>query len=66
MTAGSSADSAAGTVPPPLLKTSSAADVHLWDRISRASCRRFVFPCASEDESSPQLQEEERTVRQGG
>ena len=65
MTAGSSADSAAGTVPPPLLKTSSAADVHLWDRISRASCRRFVFPC-EEDESSPQLQEEDRTVRQGG
>ena len=62
MTAGSSADSAAGTVPPASLKTSSAADVHLWGQdfggISRASCRRFVFPCDSEDKSSPQLQED--------
>ena len=58
MTAGSSADSAAGTVPPASLKTSSAADDTCGDRISRASCRRFVFPCDSEDKSSPQLQED--------
>ena len=54
MTAGSSADSAAGTVPPASLKTSSAERMYTCgDRISRASCRRFVFPCDSEDKSSP-------------
>ena len=59
MTAGSSADSAAGTVPPASLKTSSAERMSTCgDRISRASCRRFVFPCDSEDKSSPQLQED--------
>ena len=59
MTAGSSADSAAGTVPPASNKTSSAERMSpCGDRISRASCKRFVFPCDRQEKSSPQLQED--------
>ena len=59
MTAGSSADSAAGTVPPASNKTSSAERMSpCGDRISRASCKRFVLPCDRQEKSSPQLQED--------